>query len=314
MVKRLLKILFLVILSLLLTAYAVKRPSWVSRAPFPTSTDPLQLKAHVSFLSQITDRSHANAAGLQQASNYIQEQLLQMGWQPEQQTFKAGGVEYHNVIVRLHGHDEELVVVGAHYDSFGALPGADDNASGVAGLLELARLLQDKAPDQAIELVFYTLEEPPHYAGQHMGSYVHAHSLKQPVKLMISLEMIGYFSDQPNSQAYPSGVMKWLYPDTGHFIAVVDQLFSMQAQRLKKSINEHTSMEAYSINAPAWIPGIDFSDHRNYWAIDVPAVMVTDTAFYRNQGYHTAQDTVDTLNYEQMSEVVWGVYQHLLTY
>ena len=95
---------------------------------------------------------------------------------------------------------------------------------------------------------------------------------------------------------------------------MVDQLFSMQAQRLKKSINEHTSMEAYSINAPAWIPGIDFSDHRNYWAIDVPAVMVTDTAFYRNQGYHTAQDTVDTLNYEQMSEVVWGVYQHLLTY
>ena len=314
MVKRLLKILFLVLLSLLLTAYAVKRPSWVSRAPFPTSTDPLQLKAHVAFLSQIGDRSHANSAGLQQASDYIQQQLLQMGWQPEQQTFNTGGVEYHNVVVRLPGQNEDLVVVGAHYDSFGPLPGADDNASGVAGLLELARLLQDKAPNQAIELVFYTLEEPPHFAGQNMGSYVHAHRLNQPVKLMISLEMIGYFSDQPNSQAYPSAVMNWLYPDTGHFIAVVDQLFSTQAQRLKKSINQHTSIPAYSINAPAWIPGIDFSDHRNYWAVDVPAVMVTDTAFYRNSRYHTAQDTVDTLNYEQMAEVVWGVYQHLLTY
>ena len=304
----------MVVLVLLLTAYAVKRPAWVSRASFPHSTDPQQLRAHVAYLSQISDRSHANLQGLQQASDYIKQQLLQMGWQPELQTYVVDGNAYHNVIVRLQGQSEDLVVVGAHYDSFGALPGADDNASGVAGLLELARLLQEKAPDQAIELVFYTLEEPPHYAGQNMGSYVHARSLNQPVKLMISLEMIGYFNDQPNSQGYPSGVMKWLYPDSGHFIAVVDQLFSTQAQRLKKSINEHTSMEAYSINAPAWIPGIDFSDHRNYWAIDVPAVMVTDTAFYRNQGYHTAQDTVDTLNYEQMAEVVWGVYQHLLTY
>ncbi len=313
MVKSLLRILILLLLVFVLLFYLLRRPAWVSNdnneADHPVS--PAKLAQHVRYLSENTNRNPGDPAGMAQAIEYLQQQFESMGLQPRLQSFVVDGQSLHNVLVRVGPPAKELIVVGAHYDVFGDLPGADDNASGVAGLLELARLLAAEAPVQSIELVAYTTEEPPYFAGELMGSYVHAAALKVPVKLMISLEMIGFFSDEPGSQSYPSALMGLIYPDTGHYIAVVDQLFSTAGQQLKNSINQNTSLPAYSINAPAWIPGIDFSDHRNYWLYDIPAVMVTDTAFYRNKNYHTAADTYDKLDYEKMSQVVWGVFNYL---
>lgn len=205
-----------------------------------------------------------------------------------------------------------VIIVGAHYDTYANLPGADDNASGVAGLLELAKLLSTATLPTQVHLVAYTLEEPPYFATQHMGSYVHAASLQElDVKLMISLEMIGYFSEEENSQRYPINAMKLLYPSKGNFIAIVDEITGQRGAELKAAINKYTGLPAHSINAPRAMRGIDFSDHRNYWAFGIPAVMVTDTAFYRNDAYHTAEDTHDRLNYELMAEVVYGVFKYL---
>ena len=147
-----------------------------------------------------------------------------------------------------------------------------------------------------------------------MGSAVHAKSLYDReirIKLMISLEMIGYFSDEEGSQDFPIKLMGLLYPNKGNYIAVVDQMFANNAGKLKTSINTYTSVPAYSINAPRSIPGVDFSDHMYYWNYGYPAVMITDTAFYRNKNYHTPNDTYEKLNYEKMSEVVYGVFKFL---
>jgi len=162
-----------------------------------------------------------------------------------------------------------------------------------------------------VELVAYSLEEPPHFRTESMGSAVHAASLeakKARVRAMISLEMIGCFSDEKDSQAYPLGVLKLLYPSTGNFIAVVGRIGGGRLVRVvKTAMRAATRLPVESINAPGFIPGIDFSDHLSYWEHGYPAVMVTDTAFYRNPRYHTSDDTPDTLDYERMALVVDGV-------
>jgi Zn-dependent M28 family amino/carboxypeptidase len=221
-----------------------------------------------------------------------------------------------------------LLVIGAHYDSHGDAsaggqlprgysadthtPGADDNASGVAGLIELARLLGRTPQKRPIELVAYALEEPPHFRTEHMGSVWHAQSLTdthRDVELMISLEMIGTFNDASDSQSYPLPGMQHLYSDRGDFIAVVGMMgdFTM-SRRVKALMLGASDLPVYSINAPRLIPGIDFSDHRSYWGQGMPAVMVTDTAFMRNKHYHQASDTYEKLDYTRMAKVVQGVY------
>ncbi len=315
MVKRLLKIVLLLLILLLVLVYAVKRPSYVSESThyFEGQVDSAKLEQHVKYLSHdISSRSYDELTGLNAASEYIKQQFISFGTTPIEQRFEVDGQIYQNIVVKYGPRAGEKIVVGAHYDAYNSMAGADDNASGVAGLIELGRLLATTELKYAIELVAYTLEEPPFFAGENMGSYVHAHSIEQPIKLMISLEMIGYFSDQSGSQRYPASLMGLIYPDQGNFIAVVDQFFSTQGQQLKNTFNKHSTLPAYSINAPAWVPGVDFSDHRNYWDKGIPAVMVTDTAFYRNDRYHTGDDTYETLDYRKMSLVVWGVYQHLI--
>ena len=163
-----------------------------------------------------------------------------------------------------------------------------------------------------MQLVAYTLEEPPYFATEKMGSYVHASSMKNvDVKLMVSLEMIGYFSEEMGSQTYPVKLMNLFYPNKGNFIAIVDGLTTNNAVGLKTAINRYTNLPAYSINAPKSLTGIDFSDHRSYWSFGFPAIMITDTAFYRNEAYHTTEDTYDRLNYESMAKVTFGLFMYI---
>ncbi len=191
-------------------------------------------------------------------------------------------------------------------------PGADDNASGEAGLLELARLLSKKPQSRAIELVAYTLEEDPHFGTQEMGSFRHARSLKESgreVQLMLSIEMIGYFADKANSQDYPAPGMSTLYGDRGNFIALVGNLSHFGVIRRAKALMLGVSdLPVISCNAPSNLQGIDSSDHMNYWNEGYPALMVTDTAYYRNPHYHRPTDTFDKLDYRRMAQVVQGVY------
>ena len=251
---------------------------------------------------------------LYDAAAYVAAELRRAGARVSEQAYHVDGAgQYRNVIGSLGPETRERVVVGAHYDAAGAFPAADDNASGVAGLLELARLLGARDATAArIDLVAFTLEEPPYYDTRWMGSHVHAQALQREgavVRGMIALEMIGYFSDVPGSQRFPHPLLRLVYPSTGNFIAVIGRLGEARlARRVKRVMQAVTLLDVYSMNGPAWIPGLDFSDHRSYWAHGYPAVMVTDTAFYRNDRYHTARDTPETLDYGRMAEVVRGVH------
>lgn len=295
----------------------------------PPAVDEKQLKKHVQWLSQTNyPRSFDFPQKLDAAADYIRAEFAATGAAVAVQEFKAEEGGGRNIIARFGPRDGALLVIGAHYDSHGDAsegskypagfslnthtPGADDNASGVAGLLELARMLSKFPPQRPVELVAYSLEEPPYFRTEHMGSAHHARVLKtnsQAVQLMLSLEMIGYFSDAPDSQSYPLPGMEMFYPGKGDFISVVGRLQeSSAARRVKALMSGATALPVRSINSLAAIPGLDFSDHRNYWAEGFNAIMITDTAFYRNPNYHQASDTADTLDYPRMAQVVRGVY------
>ncbi|MCP4521155.1 MAG: M28 family peptidase [Cytophagales bacterium] len=263
-------------------------------------------------------RNYKNVEVLDSTASYISHHFQQAGADSvAEQVFSVNGKEYKNVIAYFGIKNKKHVVVGAHYDVCGNQQGADDNTSGVAGLLGLATLLgeTDNLP-YCYELVAYTLEEPPYFRSQNMGSYRHAQLIKKQntdVKAMVCLEMIGFFSEEPNSQDYPSPMLKALYPSVGNFIAVVGKLGdSGLAKKFKRSMKTVMNLDVESLNAPASMRGIDFSDHKNYWDVDIPAIMITDTAFMRNKNYHKSTDTIDTLNFDKMADVIKGVYFALL--
>ena len=305
------------VISLTLLWMVISRPVYTSKELIEPefSVDLKSLKTHVFFLSEtLKPRNSENIQNLDKAANYIYENLIVSTSNVTFQKYEVNGKEYKNVIASFGPESNEVIVIGAHYDAYETHSGADDNASGIAGLIELGKLLGSQKLNNRVMLVAYTLEEPPFFSTENMGSFIHANSLKKKnikIKIMISLEMIGYFSNENESQEYPVPMLSLFYPTKGNFIAVVDQLMSNNAVSVKSSINEYTNLPAYSINAPSYIPGIDFSDHRNYWQLDYPAVMVTDTAFYRNYAYHTSEDTYVRLNYENMGKVVYGIFKYI---
>lgn len=283
----------------------------------PQGVDVARLKADVSYLAGIIpSRNSFNMGSLNRAADFINAEFSKTGCEVKEQTYKIKGKEFRNILCFFGPKDAPRMVIGAHYDvHYNDNPGADDNASGVAGVLELARMVAARKPPLAhqLEFVAYTLEEQPHFGSNSMGSQVHAASLiraKVPLKLMISVEMIGYFSDEPGSQRFPLAFLKPIYPNTGNFIGVIGQLLDRQDVRRVKSLMQSASpLPVYSLNAPAFLPEAGFSDHKSYWDLGLPAVMITDTAFLRNPNYHKPTDTPDTLDYDRMADVVRGLYE-----
>ena len=306
----------ILVLSLLALWFWVTQPLFISSSAVSLPpADPARLEAHVRALSQgFFPRHEARPDNLERAAQYIRAEFERAGAASvAEQPFEADGRTYRNVVARFGPEGGGRVVVGAHYDAAGPLPGADDNASGVAGLLELARLLGQQAPPARVDLVAYALEEPPYFRTPQMGSAVHAASLKREgadVRLMISLEMIGYFRDEEGSQQFPVSALKLFYPSRGNFISVVGNFAQgLTTRRVKSAMRSGApALSVHSISAPASVPGVDFSDHLNYWRAGYPAVMLTDTAFYRNPNYHTSRDTADTLDYPRMAAVVQAAH------
>lgn len=259
------------------------------------------------------DASHTD--NLDAAAAWLRGELERTGAAVSEQTFEADGRTYRNVIARIGSDSSERIVVGAHYDTCGPQPGADDDASGVAGLLELARLLAATPPPLALELVAYAAEEPPYFATPHMGSAQHADGLARAgvrVRAMLSLEMLGYFSDEPGSQSYLHlRPLLGRRPDRGNFIAVVGDLENAElVERVTRAMRAAGGpVPVESLSAPSWLPGIDFSDQRSFWERGFPAAMITDTAFFRNPNYHEATDTPETLDYARMAAVVAAVHE-----
>ncbi|HEX8361116.1 MAG TPA: M28 family peptidase [Longimicrobium sp.] len=271
-----------------------------------------RLEGHVRMLAgELAPRSVSHPANLDAAASYVAARMAEGGAEVADQRYRAHGQTFRNVVARLGPREGERVVVGAHYDAAGPFPGADDNASGVAGVIELARVLAGAPLAVPVELVAYPCEEPPFFRTPFMGSMVHAASLRDEgvrVRAMIALEMIGFFSDAPGSQSFPSPLLKPFYPSRGNFITVVGRLGQGPLiRRVKRAMRRASPLTVRSIQAPQAVPGVDFSDHASYWAAGFDAVMVTDTAFYRNPHYHTAHDTPDTLDYRRMAMVVEGV-------
>ncbi|HEY2964017.1 MAG TPA: M28 family peptidase [Pyrinomonadaceae bacterium] len=307
--------IFLALVLVLVTCWFwLTQPLFSKSQPSSVRTvDPARLEAHVRKLSiEFSPRDVTHAENLDSAAAYIASEFKQTGATVVEQPYRVEGKAYHNVIASFGPETTERIVIGAHYDTAGPLPGADDNASGVAGLLELARLLGSQAPAMRVELVAFSTEEPPYFRTTGMGSSVHAESLRKAnvsVRAMLTLEMIGYFSDAGGSQHFPAGILAAFYPATGNFIGVVGRVSDgLLARRVKKAMSNAAPLPVYSISAPSFIPGIDFSDQLNYWHAGYDAVMITDTAFYRNRNYHMANDTAEKLDYKRMAMVVEGVY------
>lgn len=271
------------------------------------------LKETVHYFSEeIGPRSHRDLEKLDETADYIEEKMISYKSEVKRQSFTFSGNNYHNIIGEVSGDKgSEPLIIGAHYDTVPSSPGADDNASGVAGLLELARLAAVKRPSKTVCFVAFTLEEPPLFKTRNMGSYVYAKSLKKEnikIEGMISLETIGYYCDRKGCQYYPLPFFKWFYPEKGNFIAFVGNIASKTfTKRVKDAFKKASSLPVESLNTVSIVPGIDFSDHASFWSVGYPAFMITDTAFYRNPNYHTPGDRAHTIDYRRMAMLVSGL-------
>lgn len=317
-IKLVLRILFPVFLFSAIVITIIVNPVLVIRKKNEQTVNPDNIEKDLEMLTSIKPaRDSANPESLDVIAGRIYGEFEKIGCRASFQSFDVGAKEYKNVICKMGDKSKETIVIGAHYDVLGEQQGADDNASAVAGMLEIARLskLIEERLAYQLEFVAYSLEEPPHFRTQQMGSAVHARSLveeKRDIKLMISLEMIGFYTEEENSQTYSAPWLKWIYPNKGNFIAIVGRFEDYFFTRdVKAAFKETADIETWSLNAPSAFPGIDFSDHLNYWENGMNAVMVTDTAFYRNKNYHEKTDTIDTLDIGKITEVVRGVYSYI---
>jgi Zn-dependent M28 family amino/carboxypeptidase len=272
-----------------------------------------RLERHVRALAgEIGVRSDDEYARVQRAATYIESELRSLGYAVVSQEFSAAGRTYRNLETTLAGTTlrHEVVVLGAHYDSAEEAPGADDNASGVAAVLELARVFAGTPQARTVRFVFFPNEEPPWFATSDMGSRhyaAEARARNDQIVAMLSIESIGYYDTEPGTQRYPFP-LNLAYPDVGDFIGFVSNLKSRALlHRAISAFRAHAHFPTQGAAAPAWVPGVWWSDHWAFWLEGYPAIMISDTAPYRNPFYHTPQDTPDKLDFDRMARVVDGL-------
>ncbi|MFY9943504.1 MAG: M28 family peptidase [Desulfobacterales bacterium] len=285
-----------------------------------TETNSIQRLEHDvrQLAGVIGERNVFHPEALHAAAAYIDNSWQSQGYAVERQTYTAAGVPSANLEISIPGSHRpgEILLIGAHYDSVRGSPGADDNASAVAALLEISRFFAGRRPARTVRLVAFVNEEPPFFATRRQGSMVYAAAARKrgdDIRLMLSLEMLGYFSSRPGSQRYPPFFGRF-YPDTADFIALVANLGSRRSMhRLARAFRAASDFPLAHIATLALVPGVSWSDHRSFWRRGYRAVMVTDTAFYRNPFYHTGGDTSETLDYPKLAAVTDGLAQAAAT-
>lgn len=272
------------------------------------------LRADVEHLAGKIGPRHVNRpASYRAAADFIEEALRAAGWEVSRQIFAAQGEPCANLIAEVRGRvrPDEIIVVGAHYDTCGETPGANDNASGVATLLALARHFAGQPPPaRTLRWVAFANEEPPFFKSPEMGSLVYARSCRERgevIVAMLSLETIGYYRDEPGSQRYPFP-LAWFYPSRGNFIGFVSRTADRALVRqCVAGFRRHAQFPSEGGALPAALPGIDWSDHWAFWQAGYPALMITDTAPFRYPYYHHEEDTPDKLDFDRLARVVSGL-------
>jgi Zn-dependent M28 family amino/carboxypeptidase len=284
--------------------------------PFSAAEETLasQLKKDVEALAgRIGPRNHVAYAQLLAAVDYIEICFREAGYPDVQlETFLVGSRSFTNLIVEVRGRStpSEIVIVGGHYDSVIDCPGANDNATGTAAVLALARLFARSAPARTLRFTTFTNEEPPHFQTDAMGSRVSARNCRargENVVAMLSLETIGFYSDVEGSQRYPAP-FSLFYPSKGNFIGFVGNVRSYRlVRRALRIFRERTPFPSEGAALPNFIPGVGWSDQWSFWQEGYPALMVTDTALFRYPHYHLMTDTPDKIDYLRCARVVRGL-------
>jgi Zn-dependent M28 family amino/carboxypeptidase len=319
--KRMTTLTILTLLAILFTTalYTARHRATQAGVPVAPLTEDEQklaerLRGHVTRLAEtIGERNLWRYPQLEAAALYIEAELESGGFTVKDQTYTAYDKESRNLIVEIPGSErpEEILLVGAHYDSVTGSPGANDNASGVAALLELARQLAGTHPVRTVRLVAFVNEEPPFFKSKNMGSMVYvggARDRGEKIVAMLCLETLGYYSQMKKSQQFPLPLMRLYYPNTGNFLTFVTNVSSRQLlRRSLKAFRKGSNFPAEGLVAPGWLPGVDWSDHWSFWQIDVPAIMLTDSALYRYHHYHSRQDKAEKLSYPEFARAVAGI-------
>jgi Zn-dependent M28 family amino/carboxypeptidase len=272
-----------------------------------------RLRQHVEKLAgEIGERNLANPTNLQAAAHYIEEAFGAAGYEVTRQRFSVGDHDCDNLEIALPGSDraDEIIIVGGHYDSVVGCPGANDNATGTAGVLELARLFAGRSPSRTIRFVAFVNEEAPYFQTDAMGSRVYARRCRERgenVVAMFSLETMGYYLDEGGSQEYPFP-FSLFYPSTGNFIGFVGNIGARSLVRKSVELfRSHAKFPSEGGALAGFVPGVGWSDHWSFWKEGYPAVMVTDTAPFRYEFYHTAWDTPDKVDHDRLARVIDGL-------
>jgi Zn-dependent M28 family amino/carboxypeptidase len=271
-----------------------------------------ELQTDVQRLAgEIGERNLQHYTALSMAADFIEKSFADAGLAPRRDSYKLRGFDCHNIETEIRGSSPVIILVGAHYDSVLGAPGANDNGTGVAAMLALARRFAGKPRGQTLRFVAFVNEEPPYFHSGEMGSLVYAGRCKargDHISAMISLETIGYFSDEPHSQIYPSPGLGAFYPKTGNFIGFVANVGSRSLlRRALKTFRQSGRLPSEGAAVPSFIPGVGWSDHWSFWEHGYPAIMITDTAPFRYPHYHSASDTPDKLDYNRFTLVVSGM-------
>jgi Zn-dependent M28 family amino/carboxypeptidase len=298
-------------------------PGHSYRGELPSLTDTEhassgRMRHDVTYLAEtIGERNTCHPAELAKAEKSISDRFSKLGYSTRIETYLVGSVKVSNVEATLTGQSKlhEIIVIGAHYDSARETPGADDNASGVAVLLEIARHFKDLRPKRTIRFVAFVNEEPPYFQTDHMGSHVYARGCKrrhEKIVGMLCLESLGYYSTKAVSQIYPPPLEK-LYPDTGDYVAFCGDVASYPLLcRCIKHFRTTTQFPSEGLVAPDKLFSVGWSDHWAFWQAGYPAIMITDTAFLRNPHYHLPSDIPETLDYGRMARVTEGLMRVIL--
>jgi Peptidase family M28 len=319
------KRIFFSALRVLIAVFAVLALLWwfgmrmpgknISKAA-PLSPDEVALREELrtdvqKLAGEIGERNMWHYAQLNAAADFIEGSFLHAGLRPRRDSYEMRGQACHNIEAEISGARPEILLIGAHYDSVFGSPGANDNGTGVAAILALARRFAGKKTERTLRFVAFVNEEPPYFLSNEMGSFIYAGRCKargDKISAMISLETIGYFSDAPHSQTYPSPGLGLFYPKVGNFIGFVSNVHSRALlRRVIALFRKHANIPSEGAALPAFIPGVSWSDQWSFWRNGYPGIMVTDTAPFRYPYYHSASDTPDKLDYDRFTLVVSGM-------